>query len=88
MSIFWLSPLLIFVGVAGILASRVRSATRLTRLMLAPVLAVAVARLLVYTVGFAGRRVDPDSPLLAAIAILGALLATLRRHVRPADVSG
>jgi signal transduction histidine kinase len=66
--------MLIFVGVAGILASRVRSATRLTRLMLAPVLAVAVARLLVYTVGFAGRRVDPDSPLLGAIGWTIALL--------------
>jgi signal transduction histidine kinase len=66
--------MLIFVGVAVVLASRVRSATRLTRLMVAPVLAVAVARLLVYTAGVAVRRVDPDSPLLDAIAWTIALL--------------
>jgi signal transduction histidine kinase len=66
--------MLIFLGVAGILASRVRSSTRLTRLMLTPVLAVAVARLLVYTLGFGVRRADPDSPLLAAIAWAIALL--------------
>jgi signal transduction histidine kinase len=66
--------LLMFLGVAGILAGRVRSATRLTRLMLAPVLVVAVARLLVYTVGLAVRRVDPDSPLLGAITWTIALL--------------
>ena len=66
--------LLMFLGVAGILAGRVRSATRLTRLMLAPVLVVAVARLLVYTVGLAVRRVDPDSPLLGAIVWTIALL--------------
>jgi signal transduction histidine kinase len=66
--------MLIFLGVAAILARRVRSSTRLTRLMLAPVLAVAVARLLVYVLGFGVRRVDPDSPLLAAIAWTIALL--------------
>jgi signal transduction histidine kinase len=66
--------MLIFLGVAGILAIRVRSSTRLTRLMLAPVLAVAVARLLVYVVGIAVRRADPDSPLLGAIAWSIALL--------------
>jgi signal transduction histidine kinase len=66
--------ILIFLGVAGILASRVRSSTRLTRLMLAPVLAVAVARLLVYIVGLGVRRADPDSPLLGAIGWTIALL--------------
>jgi signal transduction histidine kinase len=66
--------MLIFIGVAGILAGRVRSATRLTRLMVAPVLVVAVARLLVYTAGFGVRRADPDSPLLDAIAWTIALL--------------
>jgi signal transduction histidine kinase len=66
--------MLIFLGVAGILASRIRSATRLTRLMLAPVLAVAVARLIVFTVGFAVRRADPDSPLLGPIGWTIALL--------------
>ena len=66
--------MLIFLGVAGILASRVRSSTRLTRLMLTPVLAVAVARLLVYILGFGVRWADPDSPLLGAIAWTIALL--------------
>ena len=66
--------MLIFLGVAGLLAGRIRSSTRLTRLMLAPVLAVAVARLLVYVVGFGVRRADPDSPLLAATAWTIALL--------------
>jgi signal transduction histidine kinase len=66
--------ILILLGVAGVLAGRVRSATRLTRLMVAPVLAVAVARLLVFSVGVGVRRVDPDSPMLAAIAWTIALL--------------
>ena len=66
--------MLILLGVAGILATRVRSSTRLTRLMLAPVLAVAVARLLVYIAGLAVRRADPDSPLLSAFGWTIALL--------------
>ena len=66
--------ILIFLGVAGVLASRIRSSTRLTRLMLAPVLAVAVARLLVYVVGIGVRAADPGSPLLASIAWTIALL--------------
>jgi signal transduction histidine kinase len=65
---------LIFVGVAVVLAGRVGSATRLTRLMLAPVLAVAVARLLVYVVGLALRRADPDSPVLDVLGWTIALL--------------
>ena len=42
--------------------------------MLAPVLAVAVARLLVYVVGIGVRAADPGSPLLASIAWTIALL--------------
>jgi signal transduction histidine kinase len=66
--------ILMFLGVAGLLASRVRSATRLTRLMLTPVLAVAVGRLLVFILGVAVRRVDGDAALLDAIAWTIALL--------------
>jgi signal transduction histidine kinase len=66
--------ILVFLGVAGILARRVLSATRLTRLMVAPVLAVAVVRMLVYIGGFAVRRADVDSPLLGPIAWTIALL--------------
>jgi signal transduction histidine kinase len=66
--------MLVFLGVAGILARRVLSATRLTRLMVAPVLAVAVVRMLVYIGGFAVRRADPDSPLLVPIGWTIALL--------------
>jgi signal transduction histidine kinase len=66
--------ILIFLAVAGVLAGRVRSSTRLTRLMVVPVLAVAVARLLVFIVGFGVRRADPDSPLLGAIGWTIALL--------------
>jgi signal transduction histidine kinase len=65
---------LALVGVAVLLAGRLRSATWLTRLTLAPVLAVAVARLLVYIAGFVGRRVDPDAPPLAEIGWIIALL--------------
>jgi signal transduction histidine kinase len=66
--------MLVFIGVAAILAGRLRSATRLTRLTLTPVLVVAVARLLVYVVGFAARRADADSELVLALAWTIALL--------------
>ncbi len=66
--------MLIFLGVAAILVSRIRSSTRLTPLMLAPVLAVAVARLLVEVVGLGLRAADSDSPLLGALAWTIALL--------------
>jgi signal transduction histidine kinase len=66
--------MLVFLGLAAILAGRLRSATRLTRLMLTPVLVVAVARLLVYVVGFAARRADADSELVVALAWTIALL--------------
>jgi signal transduction histidine kinase len=66
--------MLAFIGVAAILAGRLRSATRLTRLTLAPVLVVAVARLLVYVAGFAARRAGADAELVAALAWTIALL--------------
>jgi signal transduction histidine kinase len=66
--------MLMFLGVAVVLAGRVRSATRLTRLTLTPVLGIAVVRLVVYAGGFAVRRADPDSPLLGALAWTIALL--------------
>ena len=66
--------IVVFLGVAFVLAARIRSATRLTRLALTPVLVVAVARLVVYAVGFAVRRVDRDSPPLEALQWTIALL--------------
>jgi signal transduction histidine kinase len=66
--------ILIFLGVAFVLAGRVRHATRLTRLALTPVLLVAVARLVVYAVGFAVRRANPDSAALDAFQWTIALL--------------
>jgi signal transduction histidine kinase len=65
---------LVLLGVAVVLSARVRSATRLMRLMLTPVLAIAVTRLVVYVVGFAVRRVAPDSRALEAIGWTIALL--------------
>ena len=66
--------IVVFLGVAFVLAARIQSATRLTRLALTPVLVVAVARLVVYAVGFAVRRADPDSPPLEAFQWTIALL--------------
>jgi len=66
--------ILVFIAVAAILARRLRSATRLTRLMLTPVLVVAVARLLVYIAAIAVRRADADSELVLALAWTIALL--------------
>jgi signal transduction histidine kinase len=63
-----------FVAVAGVLAGRIGSATRLMRLALTPVLAIAVTRFLVYAGGFALRRADPDSAVLGAFAWTIALL--------------
>jgi signal transduction histidine kinase len=65
---------LVFLAVAAVLARRVRSATRLTRLMLTPVLAVAAARLVVYATGVATRRADPTSPIIDDLAWIVALL--------------
>lgn len=66
--------ILVFVGVGLVLAARWWSATRLTRLMLGPVVVVAVARLAVYIVGFVGRRADADAALLGPVAWTIALL--------------
>jgi signal transduction histidine kinase len=66
--------ILVFLGVAAILARRVSTATRLTRLTLAPVLTVATARLVVYAAAILVRRVNPDS---AAVDVLAWTLALL-----------
>jgi signal transduction histidine kinase len=66
--------ILIFLGVAVVLARRVRTATRLTRLTLTPVLAVATARLVVYAGAIAVRRADPGA---AAVDVLVWILALL-----------
>jgi signal transduction histidine kinase len=65
---------LVFIGVAALLVGRIRSATRLTRLMLAPVLAVAVARLVIYVAALAWRGADAGSPVLEALVWTIALL--------------
>jgi signal transduction histidine kinase len=66
--------ILVFLGVAAVLARRVRTATRLTRLTLAPVLTVATARLVVYAAALLVRRVSDDS---AAVDVLVWTLALL-----------
>jgi signal transduction histidine kinase len=66
--------ILVFLGVAVVLAKRVRNATRLTRLTLTPVLAVAAARLVVYAVAIAVRRASPGA---AAVDVLAWMLALL-----------
>jgi signal transduction histidine kinase len=66
--------MLIFLSVAVVLAGRVRSASRLMRITLTPVLAVAVTRLVAYVTGFAVRRVWPDSPVVGGIGWTIALL--------------
>jgi signal transduction histidine kinase len=66
--------ILLFLGVATVLAGRVRTATRLTRLTLAPVLMVATARLVVYAAAIVLRRVNPDSPALDVLSWTLALL--------------
>jgi signal transduction histidine kinase len=65
---------LLFIAVAVILATRVRSATRLTRLMLTPVLVVATVRLVLYAAGFVARGIDRGSPIVDALAWTVALL--------------
>ena len=65
---------LVFLGVAALLAGRIRSATRLTRLMLGPVLAVAVARLVIYVAALALRAADAESSVLGAVVWIIALL--------------
>jgi signal transduction histidine kinase len=66
--------ILVFLGVAVVLAQRVRNATRLTRLTLTPVLAVATARLVVYAIAIAARRASLGS---AAVDVLAWILALL-----------
>ena len=66
-----------FLAVAAILARRVRTATRLTRLTLAPVLAVATVRLVVYPAAILVRRASPDSAAVDALAWTLALLVPL-----------
>jgi signal transduction histidine kinase len=66
--------ILVFLGVAAVLARRVSTATRLTRLALAPVLTVATARLVVYAAAILVRRVSPNS---AAVDVLAWTLALL-----------
>jgi signal transduction histidine kinase len=66
--------ILVFLGVAAILARRVRTATRLTRLTLVPVLTIATARLVVFAVAIVIRRVSPDSPAVDVLAWTLALL--------------
>jgi len=77
---------LLYLGVTVRLARRLRSASRLMRLTLAPVLAVAVGRVFVFAVAFVVRRVAPGSQLvyvltwaiaLAVPAIAGAFLLGL-----------
>jgi signal transduction histidine kinase len=65
---------LLFLGVATILAARVRSATRLTRLTLAPVLLVATVRLVVYAAAILVRRASPGSPVVDELTWTLALL--------------
>jgi signal transduction histidine kinase len=68
---------LLFLGVAAILAERVRSATRLTRLILAPVLIVATVRLVVYSAAILVRRASPASPVVDVLTWTLALLIPL-----------
>jgi signal transduction histidine kinase len=66
--------ILLFLAVAAVLAARVRTATRLMRLTLAPVLIVATARLVVYAAAIAVRRVSPGSPVVDVLTWTLALL--------------
>ena len=54
--------IMLFVTVAGRLAQRLRAATRLTRRVIAPVLAMACFRCVAFSAAMAGRRVAPQSP--------------------------
>jgi signal transduction histidine kinase len=69
--------ILAFLAVAAVLARRVGTATRLTRLTIAPVLAVATVRLVVYAVAILVRRASPDSAAVDALAWTLALLIPL-----------
>jgi signal transduction histidine kinase len=69
-----LLTVLIFLGVAAVLARRVATASRLMRLTLTPVLAVASMRLVIYAVTIVLRRVNADS---AAVNVLAWTLALL-----------
>jgi signal transduction histidine kinase len=59
-----LLTVLLFLAVTARLAQRVRGASRLTRLMLGPVLAVACGRVFILAVGIAARRVAPEAQLV------------------------
>ncbi len=59
---------IVFVVVAARLAGRIRDADSLLRRTLAPVLVVAIARLLACVAMFVARRVDPASPVTEAAA--------------------
>ena len=69
----------LFAAVTARVAWRMHGASTLTRRALGPVLAVALFRLGVFALSQAGRRVDPDSPLVAigtwALALTVPLLA-------------
>jgi len=69
-----LMTMLLFLGVATVLARRVRTATHLTRITLTPVLIVATVRLVVYAAAIAVRRATPDAPAVDVLAWTLALL--------------
>jgi signal transduction histidine kinase len=69
-----LVTILLFLGVATVLARRVRTATQLTRIVLTPVLIVATVRLVVYAAAIAVRRVSPNAPAVDVLAWALALL--------------
>ena len=58
---------LVFLAATARLVQRMRGATPLMRLTLAPVLAVASVRLFAFAAGFIVRRVSPASPLADAL---------------------
>jgi signal transduction histidine kinase len=63
----------IFIGVTLRLAQRLRGATRLTRLMLTPVLAVAMLRVAIFSAALPVRRAAPESDAVVAMVWLLAL---------------
>jgi signal transduction histidine kinase len=63
----------LFIGVTLRLAQRLRGATRLTRLMLTPVLAVAMLRVAVFSAALLVRLAAPESDAVVAMAWLLAL---------------
>jgi signal transduction histidine kinase len=70
--------IVVFLMVAGRLALRIRRASPLLRRTLAPVLVVAVARLLVFVVALAARNGDAATDLMvAAMWMLGAAIPVM-----------